>query len=68
VSGHHNPQNALLGDVQIIISASDNGRPASRIYDRSKIRDVSDATGGRHSGEDEGEQGSGEGRGGEDEE
>jgi hypothetical protein len=48
--------------------ASDNGRPANRIYDHSKTEDVSDAGGGRHSGEDKGGQGSGEERGDEDEE
>lgn len=47
--------------------ASDNGRPANRTYDHSKTKDVSDAGGGRHSGEDKGEQGSGEERGDEDE-
>jgi hypothetical protein len=48
--------------------ASDNGRPVNRTYDHSKTKDVSDAGGGRHSGEDKGGQGSGEERGEEDEE
>jgi hypothetical protein len=47
--------------------ASDNGRPANRAYDHSKTKDVSDAEGGRHSGEDKGGQGSGEERSDEDE-
>jgi hypothetical protein len=47
--------------------ASDNGRPANTTYDHSKTKDVSDAGGGRHSGEDKGGQGSGEEQGGKDE-
>jgi hypothetical protein len=40
--------------------ASDNGRPANTTYDHSKTKDVSDAGGGRHSGEDTGGEDSGE--------
>lgn len=40
--------------------ASDNGRPANTTYDHSKTKDVQDAGGGRHSGEDKGGKGSGE--------
>jgi hypothetical protein len=47
--------------------ASDNGRPANTTYDHSKTKDVSDAGGGRHSGEDKGGQDSGEDQGGKDE-
>jgi hypothetical protein len=48
--------------------ASDNGRPANTTYDHSKTKDVSDAGGGRHSGEDTGGEDSGEDQGGKDEE
>lgn len=46
--------------------ASDNGRPANKPYDHSETKDVSDAGGGRHSGEDQGAQDSGEDQGGQD--
>ncbi len=46
--------------------ASDNGRPANKPYDHSKTKDVQDAGGGRHSGEDKGGKSSGEDQGGKD--
>jgi hypothetical protein len=46
--------------------ASENGRPPNRPYDHSKTKDIEDAGGGRHSGEDKGSKDRGEDEGGED--
>jgi hypothetical protein len=41
--------------------ASDNGRPANTKYDHSKTKDIGDTGSGRHSDEDKGDKGEGQG-------